>query len=443
MFVHGSLTHVGFNMLYLLAFGDNVEDRLGWSAFLGFYLLAGLGSALAQLVVDPASSIATVGASGAIAGVLAAYIVLFPKGRVRVFFFLGPLSRTTRLSALVFVGVWFVTQFFNGVASLGVATAETSGVPYWAHIGGFAGGLVLAFLYRCFRDRSSGDAAVVSRGSSEEVIVTSLRPWTAVRNNDSNRRGRSQHTGMMGLANPATAPSLLQTGATIARARKAQLVLLQVVSATEQKPERQRLEVAKQQRYLETLVQEAGITGVAVTSMARSASSPAEGLLQAVHDVQADLLLLGWTGGRREAADDVDPVLDPVIRTAPCDVAVMHGTLPEVTETALVPVAGGRHARTVLELAQNLVDPVARRVIAVHYLRGEPSSRRELQTEALLQDAVGSLATAENEEVSAALVFLLLGFRPTHSERRRRLQRGLLASLVVMVTMCSRRAAVS
>lgn len=162
MFVHGSLTHVGFNMLYLLAFGDNVEDRLGWGAFIIFYLLAGLVGAFAQVLVDPASPIPTVGASGAIAGVLAAYIVLFPKGRVRVFFFLGPLSRTTRLSALAFVGVWFVTQFFNGVASLGVATAETSGVAYWAHIGGFAAGLALAFLFRRFLGRSPADAAVVS-----------------------------------------------------------------------------------------------------------------------------------------------------------------------------------------------------------------------------------------------------------------------------------------
>lgn len=231
----------------------------------------------------------------------------------------------------------------------------------------------------------------------------SLRPRTAARNYSS-RRGRSEHTVVVGLANPATAPSLLQTGAAIARARQARLVLLQVVSATEREPEGQRLEVAEQQRYLETLVQETKVTGVAVTSMARPASSPAEGLLQAVHDVKADLLLLGWTREQREAAADVDPVLDPVIRTAPCDVAVMHGTLPEVTETALVPVAGGRHARTALELAQNLVDPVSGRVIAVHYLRGEPSSRRELRAKALLQDAVDSLATAENIETKVVWV---------------------------------------
>lgn len=162
LFVHGSLTHIGFNMLYLLAFGDNVEDRMGRGRYLAFYVLSGLLAALAQVLIDPTSPIPTVGASGAIAGVLAGYILLFPRGKVRVFFFLGPLSRTTRLSALLFVGVWFVTQFFNGMASLGVATAETAGVAYWAHIGGFASGLVLAFFFRLFPGRRSAETALAS-----------------------------------------------------------------------------------------------------------------------------------------------------------------------------------------------------------------------------------------------------------------------------------------
>jgi membrane associated rhomboid family serine protease len=148
IFVHGGLTHIGFNMIYLLAFGDNVEDRLGRGRFLVFYLLSGLVATLAQIISDPTSVIPTVGASGAIAGVLAAYLVLFPSGRVRMFLFLGPLTRIRRVSALVFIGIWFVTQFFNGVAALGVATAETGGVAYWAHIGGFVAGLVAAWLYR-------------------------------------------------------------------------------------------------------------------------------------------------------------------------------------------------------------------------------------------------------------------------------------------------------
>jgi membrane associated rhomboid family serine protease len=148
MFVHGSLTHILFNMVYLVAFADNVEDRLGHWRFLAFYLLAGLLGGLAQVLVDVSSTVPTVGASGAIAGVLAAYVVLFPQGKVRMFLFLGPLSRIKRVSALIYVGIWFAMQFFSGVGSLGVPTAETGGVAYWAHIGGFLAGLMLAFLFR-------------------------------------------------------------------------------------------------------------------------------------------------------------------------------------------------------------------------------------------------------------------------------------------------------
>lgn len=148
MFVHGSLTHIGFNMLYLVAFGDNVEDRLGHGRYLIFYLLAGLGATFAQIAVDPASPVPTVGASGAIAGVLSGYILLFPKGQVRMFLFLGPFTRITRVPALIYIGFWFISQFFNGIGSLGVATAETGGVAYWAHIGGFVAGLVLVWLYK-------------------------------------------------------------------------------------------------------------------------------------------------------------------------------------------------------------------------------------------------------------------------------------------------------
>lgn len=148
MFVHGSLTHIGFNMLFLLAFGDNVEDRLGHWRYLAFYGLAGLLANLAQIAINPGSLVPTVGASGAIAGILGAYLVMYPRGRVRIFFFLGPLSRTTRISALLYTGFWFLTQFLNGMGSLGVQTAETGGTAYWAHIGGFVAGLILAFLSR-------------------------------------------------------------------------------------------------------------------------------------------------------------------------------------------------------------------------------------------------------------------------------------------------------
>lgn len=146
LFVHGSLTHIASNMLFLLAFGDNVEDHLGRARYLLFYLLAGVIASFAQIIVDPTSPVPSVGASGAIAGILAAYLVLFPQGSVRLFVFLGPLSRVTRISALLYIGLWFVLQFFGVLGSLGVETAQTGGVAYWAHIGGFLGGMVLALL---------------------------------------------------------------------------------------------------------------------------------------------------------------------------------------------------------------------------------------------------------------------------------------------------------
>ena len=148
MFVHAGLAHIGFNMLYLAAFGDNVEDRLGHWHYLLFYLLSGLIAAFAQIAVDPTSQIPSIGASGAIAGVLAGYIVFFPRGIVRLLLFLGFFFIVTRVSAALFIIFWFITQLFIGIASLGVMTAQTGGVAYWAHIGGFAAGLVLALIYK-------------------------------------------------------------------------------------------------------------------------------------------------------------------------------------------------------------------------------------------------------------------------------------------------------
>lgn len=153
MFLHGGLAHILFNMIYLLAFGDNVEDRLGRVRYVAFYLLAGFMASLAQITSSPASSVPSVGASGAIAGVLGGYLLLFPRGIVRMFLLLGPFIRITRVPALLFILFWFLTQFLNGVASLGVVTAETGGVAYWAHVGGFAGGLVVMWLYKQLADR--------------------------------------------------------------------------------------------------------------------------------------------------------------------------------------------------------------------------------------------------------------------------------------------------
>ena len=148
MFVHAGIAHLGFNMLYLSAFGDNVEDRLGHLNYLVFYLLSGLAATFAQIAINPAAEIPGVGASGAIAGVLAGYILFFPKGIVRMLLFLGPFITITRVSAMLFIAFWFIMQLFVGVASLGAMTAQTGGVAYWAHIGGFVGGMILALLYR-------------------------------------------------------------------------------------------------------------------------------------------------------------------------------------------------------------------------------------------------------------------------------------------------------
>lgn len=148
MFVHAGIAHLGFNMLYLAVFGDNVEDWLGGLHYLIFYLLSGLIAALAQVAVNPASQIPSVGASGAIAGVLAGYLLFFPKGIVRMLIFFGFFITITRVSAVLFIVFWFIMQLFIGVASLGVMTEQTGGVAYWAHIGGFVAGLALAQLYK-------------------------------------------------------------------------------------------------------------------------------------------------------------------------------------------------------------------------------------------------------------------------------------------------------
>lgn len=151
MFLHGGILHLGGNMLYLWVFGDNIEDKLGHGRFLAFYLLCGLAATLLHVVIDPASTVPTVGASGAISGVLGAYLLMFPKARVvtviPIFFFL----QVAELPALIVLGFWFVIQFFNGIASLGYETAGMGGVAWWAHIGGFIAGLLLVIPLRKYR----------------------------------------------------------------------------------------------------------------------------------------------------------------------------------------------------------------------------------------------------------------------------------------------------
>ena len=152
MFMHAGWLHLGGNMLYLWIFGDNVEDRFGHLPFTIFYLLCGLAATFAQLMFSLGSRVPNLGASGAIAGVLGAYILLFPQGRVRVL----QGSQVVQMPALMVIGLWIVLQFFSGIGSI-ANTAETGGVAYMAHIGGFLAGLVLTFL---FRGRGGAQAAM-------------------------------------------------------------------------------------------------------------------------------------------------------------------------------------------------------------------------------------------------------------------------------------------
>jgi len=143
MFMHAGWLHLGGNMLYLWIFGDNVEDRFGHVKFTIFYILCGLVATLAQLAFSLKSDVPNLGASGAIAGVLGAYILLFPKREVKVL--LG--QQVIQVPALIVIGLWIVLQFFSGVGSI-ADTAQTGGVAYMAHIGGFVAGFVLTFLFR-------------------------------------------------------------------------------------------------------------------------------------------------------------------------------------------------------------------------------------------------------------------------------------------------------
>ena len=145
MFMHGGWAHLLGNMLYLWIFGDNVEDRLGSFKYLLFYLAGGVAASLAHILTNPGSQIPTVGASGAIAAVLGAYLVLYPRSRVLTFIPLGFFMRLTLVPASLVLGLWFVLQLFNGVVSLG--GPEMGGVAFWAHIGGFAFGVLTAFLF--------------------------------------------------------------------------------------------------------------------------------------------------------------------------------------------------------------------------------------------------------------------------------------------------------
>ena len=146
MFMHGGWVHLFGNMLFLWIFGDNVEDRFGHRNFLIFYLLAGIAATFAQYIFNPGSSIPNVGASGAIAGVLGAYIIMFPQSRVNVL--LG--RQVVAMPAVIVLGMWIALQLVSGVGTIAYTdeSADVGGVAYMAHIGGFVAGLVLTFLFR-------------------------------------------------------------------------------------------------------------------------------------------------------------------------------------------------------------------------------------------------------------------------------------------------------
>jgi rhomboid family protein len=148
MFMHGGWLHLGGNMLYLWIFGDNVEDRLGHGIFLIFYLLCGLAATFAQMMVSTGSHVPNLGASGAIAGVLGSYILMFPQGRVRVL----QGQQVVQMPALIVIGFWIVLQLFSGIGSIS-PTADTGGVAYMAHVGGFVAGCILTLVLGGTRQR--------------------------------------------------------------------------------------------------------------------------------------------------------------------------------------------------------------------------------------------------------------------------------------------------
>ncbi len=149
MFMHGGFGHLLFNMLFLWIFADNMESSLGHRRFAVFYLLSGIGAALLQIVLNINSVTPMIGASGAIAGVLGAYMFRYPRARVHVFVFLFFIITTVRVPAYVVLGFWFLTQLSNGLGSLGINT--TGGVAWFAHIGGFLTGVLLDRMFKLIR----------------------------------------------------------------------------------------------------------------------------------------------------------------------------------------------------------------------------------------------------------------------------------------------------
>ena len=153
MFLHGGWSHIIGNMIFLWVFGDNIEDRFGPLGFLALYLLSGAVAGLTQVVFNPLSQVPIIGASGAISGIAGAYLLLFPKARIRVLFTVIIFWRIVEVRAAAFLIIWFLWQLIQGVISL--STASGGGVAWFAHVGGFAAGLLLAILFGGKRQRQS------------------------------------------------------------------------------------------------------------------------------------------------------------------------------------------------------------------------------------------------------------------------------------------------
>jgi membrane associated rhomboid family serine protease len=149
MFLHAGWLHFLGNMLYLWIFGDNVEDRLGHARFVAFYLLCGAAAVVAHVFMNPASTIPTIGASGAIAGVMGGYFVLYPNSRVLALVPLFIIWEIIEVPAILFLGLWFLMQFFSGVGTMAVRSgAEAGGVAFWAHVAGFLTGMAGVLVFR-------------------------------------------------------------------------------------------------------------------------------------------------------------------------------------------------------------------------------------------------------------------------------------------------------
>lgn len=148
MFLHGGILHIGFNMLFLWIFGNNIEDAFGRFKFIVFYLLSGIAGSFLQIATDPTSTIPNIGASGAISGVLGAYLILYPNAKVLTVIPIIFFIEIVRIPAIILIGFWFILQLFSGLFTIG---ATGGGTAYFAHIGGFIAGLALTLLVLAVR----------------------------------------------------------------------------------------------------------------------------------------------------------------------------------------------------------------------------------------------------------------------------------------------------